>query len=508
MDEIILGLTIGGVVFGAFVGMLIFLKSFLYICKPNEVVVFEGRKRKLADGRQLEYTVLQKGRGVRIPIIERVVRMDLSTMTVDIQVNNAYSRGNIPLNVHAIANVKICRRPGVIDNALERLLGLDRDEIRAVAKETIEGALRGVISRLTPEQVNEERTTFVHALADDVEEDLNQLGITIDTLNIQSVADSVGYLDNIGRAQIAAVLRDAEVAESDNKREAEQSIADAMARARVAQERAQGNIVRSENDLRKLKADLEARARSSEERTTAAQAEARARAEVQLQEVRTELEKLRLHADEVLPAEAQKRAAELLAEGESAAIAAQGRATAQALTAVGEVWKAAGRGAEDIFVVQQLEGIVQRIADRIDTVEIGNVNLIDGGEGEALGKLAAAYPGMVSDVLARVSDVTGVSFQEILTRVAPPLPKTPIRIERTAAPKRAGDGRFEQATPRMTGRLAATKPTDSAAAVTTQAASGSHAQRSPAAATPASSTQRMTPTARPVTAPSNTEEGE
>lgn len=435
MEEFIVGIVLGALICVPIAALLIVFKRLLYICQPNEVLVFEGRRRTLPDGSRLDYTVIENGRGMRIPVLEQVKRLDLSTMTVDIQVSNAYSRGNIPLNVHAIANVKICGRPGIIDNALERFLGRSREEIREVAKETIEGALRGVLATLTPEQVNEERTTFVHALARDVEDDLNQLGLTIDTLNIQSVTDDVKYLDNIGRAQIAAVLRDAEVAESDNKREAEQSIADADARGRVADEQARANIQRSENDLRRVKADLEVRARSAEERTEQARFEARSRAEVQLQEVRARLERLRLQADEVLPAEAEREASRLLAEGQSAAITAKGDASAEALRLVSEIWTQAGANAEDIFVLQEIEALLEEVAGRLKNVKISRVNLIDGGDGASLGKLAAAYPAMIGTVFATLEETTGINIKDILRRES----KGRVRMPRRVAERPASD---------------------------------------------------------------------
>ena len=416
MNDIALGLGLGLGAFAFLYVCLLVLKNFLYICKPTEVLVFEGRPQTLPDGNRLQYTVIHAGIGIRKPFIENVRRLDLSTMTVDIHVANAYSRGNIPLSIHAIANVKICNRAGVIDNALERFLGRDRGEISQVAKETIEGALRGVLARLTPEQVNEERATFTQELTSDVEDDLNRLGLTIDTLNIQSVTDNANYLDRIGRSRIAEVLRDAEVAESNNRREAEQRVAEAMARGQVAREHAQANIQRAENDLRRVRADLEARARSAEETTEQAAFEARARAEVALQEVRAEMERLRLQADEVLPAEAQKIAAQLAAEGESSSISAQGNATAQALRMMTEAWSAAGANAEDIFLLQQLEPLMLQVAERLKGIRVHTINLVDGGDGATLGQLAGAYPAMVASVFESVEATTGINIREILAR--------------------------------------------------------------------------------------------
>ena len=94
-------------------------------------------------------------------------------------------------------------------NAIERFLGRDPREIQRVGKETLEGHLRGVLARLTPEQVNEDRLTFAETVKLDVDEDFDMLGLALDTLKIQNVADSANYLESIGRQRIAEVIRDA-----------------------------------------------------------------------------------------------------------------------------------------------------------------------------------------------------------------------------------------------------------------------------------------------------------
>lgn len=416
MDEVFTGIFIGVAGLLAAFFLLKFIASFLLICRPNEVIVFSGRSRRLADGSSVGYAILQHGWRVRFPFLETATRMSVSTMTVHISSTNAYSKGNIPLSVSAIANVKISTRPGVLDNAIERFLGRDREEVRRVAKETIEGALRGAIAKLTPEQVNEDRARIVSALGDEAEEDLKKIGIQIDTLNIQSVTDDVSYLDSIGRDKIAVVLRDAEVAESDREREAERAIAEAEARGHVAEENAEANIRARENELRKVVADLEAEARSEEERTLARAEEARAIAEVKLQEVRTELERLRLQAEQVLPADAQKQASELAAIGEAATIAAEGRASAQVLEMMTAAWARAGSNAEDIFLIQQLEPLIKTVVSRLGTMTIHETQLIDSGDGSSLGKLAGAYPAAVASVLQSIGDAAGIPILDVLSR--------------------------------------------------------------------------------------------
>jgi flotillin len=97
-------------------------------------------------GQELGYRVLTGGRAIRIPIVETIKRMDVTTMPVRVEVKNAYAKGGTPLNIQAIANVKISTDPAVVGNAIERFLDRDRSELTRVSRETLEGYLRGVVA--------------------------------------------------------------------------------------------------------------------------------------------------------------------------------------------------------------------------------------------------------------------------------------------------------------------------------------------------------------------------
>jgi len=144
---------IGGVAAGLAVLLVLVLlyRYLLKICRPNEILIFSGRKQKAADGRMVGYRVVFGGRGMRIPIVETVHEMDVSLISVPMQVQGAYSEGGIPLNVHAIANIKVSTDRRYVGNAIERFLGMGRSEIARVVKETLEGHLRGVVPTLDPE---------------------------------------------------------------------------------------------------------------------------------------------------------------------------------------------------------------------------------------------------------------------------------------------------------------------------------------------------------------------
>ena len=387
-----------------------FLKSFLCICKPNEIVVLAGRKHRSSSGKEVGYRVLTGGRALRIPVLETVKRMNVTTIPLRIEVRKAYAKGGTPLNIQAIANVKISTDSAIVGNAIERFLDCDRSELARVAQETLEGYLRGVVATLTPEQLNEDRLRFAERISTDVSKDLRQLGLQLDTLKVQSVSDDVDYLRSLGRQQIAMILRDAEIAESNALTEAEQIEAQCDEQSKVAQTQNETLVLEQENGLRRLKAKLEQTAKSEEEITIAAAKEKRAKIEQVLQSLRTELETLRLQADQVLPAQAQRTAAEFKARGEAATIEETARATAMANTLLSQVWQESGQQASEVFVLQQLEMILTEAGKIPQRLQLGEINVIDNGDGNALSSLVQVYPQMISQYLQTVEQILNIKL--------------------------------------------------------------------------------------------------
>jgi flotillin len=150
-----LTLVIGGISIVALTAIFFTVKNLIVICHPSEVVIFSGPK---AQGSQRSgYIHIRGGRRLRIPLLERVEHMNLSTMSVDVAVRGAYTRDGVPINVQGVANIKIDGDMPGLDNAVERLMGKSNQEIMRIARQTLEGNLRGVLAKLTPEQVNEDK---------------------------------------------------------------------------------------------------------------------------------------------------------------------------------------------------------------------------------------------------------------------------------------------------------------------------------------------------------------
>jgi flotillin len=410
--EIVGGVTAGIVVL---LVLMVIYRYLLRICRPNEILIFSGRKHKAPDGRVVGYRVVFGGRGVRIPVVETVDRMDVSLISVPIAVAGAYSEGGIPLNVHAIANIKVSTERRLVGNAIENFLGKGRPEIARVVKETLEGHLRGVLATMTPEELNQDRLKFAKQLEASAKPDLEKLGLELDVLKIQHIADDRNYLESIGRQRIAEILRTAEVAESDATRAAEQAEAAARARGEVAMTNAQAALQRKQNELRQIKAEVDAEARAEEVRAEAAGQQARAEAELQLQKTRGELEQLRLEAEVTIPAEVDAQVRELFAAGQAAPIAADGEAMSKSLDEVASAWRDSGGRAMDMFILQHLDAIFADVAQAAKRIKVGEVNLIDGGDGKTIPAYASAYPATVGALFEQVTKTLGIDIAKVIT---------------------------------------------------------------------------------------------
>jgi flotillin len=423
--EIITFAVLGVVVALILFQIMVFIaKRFLYVCAPNEILVFSGRKYKNPDGSHSGYRVVFGGRSWKRPFIERVDQMDLNSLPLEVSVSNAYSQGGIPLKVQAIANVKVSSDPLLVLNAVERFLGRDMMEIRQVARETLEGTLRGIVATMTPEELNEDRLAFAERISSEADSDLGKLGIQLDTLKIQAVSDEVNYLDSIGRADISRVIKAAAIAESDADREANMVAADQLAQAEVAGARAEKAIVERMNALRALEAELLAQVEAEQLKAEAAAQEARSIAEQELQEIRKEVEKTRLQSDVVIPAEARRESKEMEAKAKAAPIDAEGAAVAESLQMLANAWKDAGPDATQIYLINKIEVLADLVAQAVQNVEIGEINLIDSGEGTALPNLMQAFPESMTRLLASLQGSMGVDIASVLNAPKPSAEET------------------------------------------------------------------------------------
>ena len=394
--------------------VLSIVRGLIFICRPNEALIFSGRKYRLPDGTDAGYRVVRRGWALRTPLLQTVSRMDMRLFMVEVAVSNAYSKGGIPLTVAAIANLKISSHPSLVRNAVERFLGMDPKQIAQVARQTLEGVLREVLAQLTPEEVNEDRLKFAEHLRDNAKDDFDKLGLELDVLKVQHVSDEQKYLQNLGRARIALMIRDAQNAENEANQKIAEEEAAARQRAQSAQKKAEATVLQKGNQLRTELAKMEAQAKSIENEAQIAAETARASAEQELQRLRAELEKLRLQCDIVLPAEAARQAAEARARGDAAPLVENGKAAAGALELLAAQWQTAGAGGREVYLLQQLRSFVEAAVSRVAQTQVGELTIVDGGDGEAYAAFVANFPAAVARVMAETARAVGVDVRSLL----------------------------------------------------------------------------------------------
>jgi flotillin len=415
---VIVVLVFAAVVVVFFLSLLV--RKLLYVAKPNEALVFSGRRRLIGD-KEVGYRILRGGRSLRMPLLEQVNRIDLTMFTIDVMVQNAYSKGGIPLNVVGVANVKIAGDEPFLNNAAERFLGKNNPEIMRIAKETLEGNLRGVLAQLTPEQVNEDKTRFAQTLIEEAEHDMSRMGLVLDTLKIQNVSDDAGYLNSIGRIRGAGVRQNAAIAEAQAQADTAVQKATNTMNAEIAKIDADLGIARQQYAKRIADARTKRTAMIAESQGQVTSEVAKTKAEIDRQKARVLQIQRKLDAEVVQPAEAQRKASEEAARGAAARIIEQGKAQAASLHALIEQYKRSGDSARKVLVVQKMLPLANLIAGAQQKVAVRKLTVLP-NQDETATDGSGAFARKAIGVTEQLRAATGIDLGQVARRLAPPTP--------------------------------------------------------------------------------------
>ncbi|HNO77553.1 MAG TPA: SPFH domain-containing protein [Phycisphaerae bacterium] len=414
-------MVLGGGILFVLIAFAAFVAKIMVVGDPSELLVISGKRSGPNEG----YRTLIGGRTVVWPIIEQVSKISLRNMQVGLEVKAQAGGGTmIPIMVTGVANVKVSSEPNTRGNAIERFLNQPQVEMQRVARETLEGGLRAVIGKMTPEEIVEDRDKFVATVMNEVTDDFRKLGLIIDSVNIQNVHDEDQYLESIARKASAEVRAQARQYEAQRKAEADIKEAEASSSARQAQAardaeaktaeaesrqkseqarlHADKAIAESDNDLRIRKAELAREAAIKEaERNKAAAAS----------------ERERLAATEVAQAIADRDVARAKAEGEAATILEEGKARAMAIEQIGQTIQK-HPDALKVMLVEMLPSVVKEMTKTIQGVNLGDVTVIDGGNGNAIAGAAMSKARMLSESMATIESVLGVDLRDLSKAIA------------------------------------------------------------------------------------------
>lgn len=262
MSTLIPIIVVVGVILTLFILVAILAKSYIKV-PPNVAAVFYGKKSKRVtkEGASVSegFKVISGGAKFKWPIIEDVAYLALDAFQLEISLREIPNIDGVPVTIGAVATCKINSETAALMTAVERFLGKSDEEIQKIIRENLEGQLRAVVGTMTVEELIKNREKLNTKVKAEAGEELAKLGAIIDVLNIQSITDSGGYINALGKKRTAEVQRDADVGEAEAKRDADIGKAEAARDAEKASTTAEkeGAVVRAQNETLKFEAEKE-----------------------------------------------------------------------------------------------------------------------------------------------------------------------------------------------------------------------------------------------------------
>jgi len=186
-------------------------------CPSDKLLVVYGKVGKGSNDENRSARTIHGGAAFIWPIIQDYQFLELTPISIEVNLTSALSRQNIRVDVPSRFTVGISTEPGVMNNAAERLLGLDQDEIHNLAKDIIFGQLRLVVATMDIEEINSNRDKFLSAVSSNVEAELKKIGLKLINVNVTDINDESGYIEALGKEAAAKAINDAKksVAEKD-----------------------------------------------------------------------------------------------------------------------------------------------------------------------------------------------------------------------------------------------------------------------------------------------------
>jgi len=232
------------ILFAIFLGILSRYRK----CPSDKILVIYGKVGNNKDGQARSAKCIHGGASFIWPIIQSYQYMDLTPISINVDLKNALSKQNIRVDVPSRFTVGISTEPGVMQNAAERLLGLRMSEIQDLAKDIILGQLRLVIATMDIEEINSDRDKFLAAVSSNVEGEMKKIGLRLINVNVTDISDAAGYIEALGKEAAAKAINDAKRSVAEKDRDGAIGQANAQRDQRIEVASANANAIKGEND--------------------------------------------------------------------------------------------------------------------------------------------------------------------------------------------------------------------------------------------------------------------
>jgi flotillin len=437
--------------------VLIVFLSFWRRVPADKAMVITGLRKRVLLGRG----------GLMIPVLETSSTISLENISMTTDVNEAPAKQGIFVNIVGTAVVKVKNDSENVLKAVEQFCsGGEKNTvnvIKTIVEQILEGKLRGIISTLTVEQINEDRASFEQRIEDDIRNELGSMGLVLISYTILKISTQGGYLENRAKPQIAAAKSEADIAEAERKRDTEIKTASATREGQKAKLEAEAEIAQSERDKKikleafraeqdKAKANADVAYKLQEVENNSILAEQQAElaekealvvekkliAEVKkpadakkyeievaaeahkiqaIRQAEAEAEAIRVRA--IAEADAKKIQAQADAEAirakglaEADAIKAKGIAEAEAKDRLAEAMAKYGEAAIVEMVVNSLPDVMKEVASPLQ--QIDKLTVIDNGGSQGASKVAKIVTDVTTNGFEVLKDITGVDLANVL----------------------------------------------------------------------------------------------
>jgi flotillin len=426
--------------------VLAFIVSRIKKCPSDKIMVVYGKVGQNADGSDKSATCIHGGAKFVYPFIQAYEYLDLTPLSISVDLTKALSRQNIRIDVPSRFTVGISTEPNVMMNAAERLLGLQLSEIQELAKDIIFGQLRLVIATMDIEEINTNRDKFLEAVSDNVETELKKIGLRLINVNVTDINDESGYIEALGKEAAAKAINDAKksvaeknrdgsIGEAEALRDQRIQVATADALAIEGENNSLGDISKSNASRREIEAEALRRATAAEKIASAKALEESYLAEKEAELARANREKASLEADVIVKSEIDKQKkvieAEAIAEetrrkarGEADAIyakmEAEGRGMLEILNKQAEGFTAMVKAANNdansairLLIADKLETLVGIQVEAIKNLKFDKITVWDGGQSKDGSTQTANFASNLMRAIPPMQDLFAMAGMEL-----------------------------------------------------------------------------------------------
>lgn len=445
MPQLILTIVIVLLVFGTLIALLSRYKK----CPSDKILVVYGMVGKGSSGGNKSAKCIHGGASFIWPVIQSYQYLDLTPLSIEVNLKNALSRQNIRIDVPSRFTVGVSTEDGIMQNAAERLLGLGLGEIQELAKDIIFGQLRLVVATMDIEEINTDRDKFLEAVSSNVESELKKIGLRLINVNVTDINDESGYIDALGkeaaakaindaRQSVAEKNRDGSIGEANAQRDERVKVASANATAVEGENTAKITVAKSDALRREQEAEALRLATAAEKVQLAKSLEEAYVAEEAAEKTRAAKERATKEADIIVEAQIYKQKLEIEAEaqaeqtrrkarGEADAIFAKMEAEARGTQEIlmkqasgfTEIVSAAGGNADSavrLMLADKMENLVKIQVEAIKNIKIDKVTVWDGGNKDGKTSTANFLSGMMKSIppMHEMFNMAGMELPEYL----------------------------------------------------------------------------------------------